>query len=228
MRFSATIWRMPRCVLRTAARVVGSALMVAGAALPAAAQDEQERARQVYQIFKNICLECHGESAKGNLDLRTHKTLMQGGDSGVVIVPHQPDKSLLYLAVTHAEDPHMPRKKPKLSEADLEVIRQWIEDGGSLEGVEDAAPDAAKSPEALRKAEERPITDAERSYWAFQKPVRPAVPAVASADWRRNTIDAFLLSSMTAKGVTPATRADRRTLVRRAYLDLLGLPPTPA
>ena len=201
---------------------------IAANAMPAAAQDEQERARQVYQIFQNICLECHGESTKGNLDLRTHKTLMQGGDSGAVIVPHQPDKSLLYLAVTHAEDPHMPRKKPKLPAADLQLIRQWIEDGGSLEAVEEAAPDAAKSPEALRKSEERPITDDERNYWAFKKPTRPAVPAVQSADGRRHPIDAFLLASMTAKGVTPAARADRRTLVRRAYLDLLGLPPTPA
>jgi mono/diheme cytochrome c family protein len=226
--FPATIRRMPRCVIRTAVRALEAALIVASAALPAAAQDEQERARQVYQVFKNICLECHGDSAKGNLDLRTHKTLMQGGDSGVVIVPHQPDKSLLYLAVTHAEDPHMPRKKPKLANAELELIRQWIEDGGSLEGVEDAVPDAVKSPEALRKAEERPITDEERKYWAFQKPTRPAVPAVRSAEWPRNPIDAFLLSSMTAKGATPVPRADRRTLVRRAYLDLLGLPPTPA
>jgi mono/diheme cytochrome c family protein len=218
---------MQRCAIRTAARVLGSALVVAGAALPAAAQDEQERARQVYQIFKDSCLECHGESTKGNLDLRTHKTLMQGGDSGVVIVPHQPAKSLLYLAVTHAEDPHMPRKKPKLPDADIELIRKWIEDGGSLEDVEDAVADDAKSPEALRRAEERPITDAERKYWAFAKPVRTGLPTVPSAAWQRNPVDAFLLSSMKAKGLAPSPRADRRTLVRRAYLDLLGLPPTP-
>ena len=222
---------MPCCARRTATRLLRSALvvlvLVGASATQAAAQDEQERARQVYQIFKDICLECHGESTKGNLDLRTHKTLMQGGDSGAVIVPHQPAKSLLYLAVTHAEDPHMPRKKPKLPDADLELIRKWIEDGGSLEDVEDAVADAAKSPEAMRKAEERPITDAERKYWAFQAPQRAAVPSVASAAWQRNPIDAFLRASMTAKGLTPAGRADRRTLVRRAYLDLLGLPPTP-
>jgi mono/diheme cytochrome c family protein len=219
---------MHRCAMRTAARLLGSALaMGVCAAPPASAQDEQERARQVYQLFKDVCLECHGESTKGNLDLRTHKTLMQGGDSGVVIVPHQPAKSLLYLAVTHAEDPHMPRKKPKLPDADLELIRKWIEDGGSLEDVEDAVPDAARSPEALRKAEERPITDADRRYWAFQKPVRTGVPLVAVPSWQRNPIDAFLLADMKARGLTPSPRADRRTLVRRAYLDLLGLPPTP-
>ncbi len=73
---------MLRCARRTANRLLRSALVVlvfAGAsATQATAQDEQERARQVYQIFKDICLECHGESTKGDLDLRTHKTLMQG------------------------------------------------------------------------------------------------------------------------------------------------------
>jgi mono/diheme cytochrome c family protein len=218
---------MHRAVWR---RVVASARIGALlAALPAAAaaQDEEERARQVYQIFKDRCLECHGETGKGELDLRTHATMMKGGMSGDVIVPHQPGKSLLYLLVSHAEEPPMPRKKPKLGEADIELIRRWIEDGASLEAVEEAVPDAARTPEALLKAEERPITDQDRHYWAFQKPARHAVPVVASAAWQRNPIDAYLLSGMAAKGLTPAPKADRRTLIRRAYLDLLGLPPTP-
>jgi mono/diheme cytochrome c family protein len=218
---------MHRAVWR---RVVASARIGALlAALPAAAaaQDEEERARQVYQIFKDRCLECHGETGKGELDLRTHATMMKGGMSGDVIAPHQPGKSLLYLLVSHAEEPPMPRKKPKLGEADIELIRRWIEDGASLEAVEEAVPDAARTPEALLKAEERPITDQDRHYWAFQKPARHAVPVVASAAWQRNPIDAYLLSGMAAKGLTPAPKADRRTLIRRAYLDLLGLPPTP-
>ncbi len=214
------------CIGRNAAAI----LALAGAALfstPAFAQEPDERARRVYQVFKESCLECHGETAKGDLDLRTHASLMLGGQSGAVIIPHKPQESLLYLLVTHADDPPMPRKKSKLGDPDLELIREWIEDGGSLEGVEDAVADAEKSPEALLKAEERPITDAEREFWAFTKPVRHRVPAVTLPDWARNPIDAFLLSRMTAKDVTPAPRTDRRTLIRRAYLDLLGLPPAP-
>jgi mono/diheme cytochrome c family protein len=205
-----------------------SGLLVLTCAGAAHAQDEVERANKVYQIFRENCIECHGaDEPKGGLDLRTHTALAAGGQSGDVVVPHQPQKSMLYLLVTHAEDPPMPRKKPKLGDDELELIRQWIEDGGSLKDVEDAVPDAEKGPEALARAEERPITDTERQYWAFRKPVRTGIPIVPMPGWQRNPVDAFLLSKMAAKGLKPAPRADKRTLVRRAYLDLIGLPPTP-
>ena len=121
----------------------------------------------------------------------------------------------------------MPRKKPKLADADIELIRKWIEDGASLESVEEAVADNATSADAKLKAEERPITDEERRQWQFQRPVRALVPRVDSPAWQTNPIDSFLLSQMTSKKLTPAPKADRRTLVRRAYLDLLGLPPSP-
>ena len=116
----------------------------------------------------------------------------------------------------------MPRKKPKLADADIELIRKWIEDGASLEDVEDAVADNATSADAKLKAEERPITDEERRQWQFQRPVRARVPRVHSPAWQTNPIDSFLLSQMTSKKLTPAPKADRRTLVRRAYLDLAG------
>jgi hypothetical protein len=130
--------------------------------------------------------------------------------------------------VSHADpDDVMPQKGPKLSDDDLETIRQWIEDGASLEAVEEAVPDEGKTPEALAKLEERPITTEERQYWAFRKPQKPALPTLPAGSLGRNPIDAFLLAAMKARGVTPSPAADRRTLVRRAYLDVLGLPPTP-
>jgi mono/diheme cytochrome c family protein len=217
-------WRSCRIALHLLA--FGAALLP-GLVRPAAAQDEEERARQVYQLFKDQCFECHGKDAKGELDLRTHSTMMKGGQSGGAVVPHQPAKSLLYVLVTHAEEPPMPRKKPKLGDAELDLIRQWIEDGGSLEAVDEAVPDAAASADALRKSEDRPIADDERRQWAFQRPVRTVVPRVDSPAWQSNPIDAFVMSRLSAKRLTPAPKADRRTLVRRAYLDLLGLPPTP-
>jgi hypothetical protein len=205
--------------------LVGFAAL-AGFVCPAFAQEEEERARQVYQLFKTTCLECHGEARKGSLDLRTHATLMKGGVSGRVVVPHDPAKSRLYLLVAHQDEPPMPQKKAKLSADDLDLIRQWIDDGASLEAVEDAVPDESKSPAALAKMEERPITPDERQYWAFKPPVRLPVP-VAAHESTRNPIDAFLRAAMHAKGLKPAPKADRRTLIRRAYLDLLGLPPSP-
>ena len=120
-----------------------------------------------------------------------------------------------------------PPPKEKISEDDLETLRAWIAAGGSLEGVEEAAG-IAKNNEELKKSEDRPIKPAEREYWAFKAPVRATVPAPKTPGWNANPIDAFLASAMEAKGVKPSAPADRRTLIRRAYLDVLGLPPTPS
>ena len=128
----------------TRTTVIGGLLL----ALPALAHaQEDERARRVYDIFKTHCLECHGESRKGGLDLRTHETLLKGSASGRVVVPHDPQKSKLYLLVSHANpDEVMPPKKPKIPEEDVQAIAEWIEDGGSLEAVSDAVPDNRRSP----------------------------------------------------------------------------------
>ena len=204
--------------------VVATSLFVSLAA-PAAAQ-EDERARLAYDVLKKHCLECHGEARKGGLDLRTHATLIKGSATGRVVVPHEPQKSKLFLLVSHADpDEVMPPKRPKLADDDIETIRQWIEDGASLEAVEDAVLEEHKTAEARAALEERPIRPNERAYWAFRLPVRTPVPAPATPS--SNPIDAFLQSSMKAKGLAPSPRADRRTLIRRAYLDVLGLPPTP-
>ena len=150
-------------------------------ALPVVASaQEDERARRVYEIFKTNCLECHGESRKGNLDLRTHPALIKGGASGRVVVPHEPLKSRLFLLVSHADpDDVMPLKRPKLSDDDVEAIRQWIEDGASLEAVEDAVPDEKKAPAALAKLEERPIRPEERQYLGVSEAAASVVPAMA-------------------------------------------------
>lgn len=210
--------------------VAATGLLLA-AVTPLLAQ-EDERARRVYDVFKTHCLECHGESRKGGLDLRTHETLLKGSATGRVVIPHEPQKSKLFLMVSHANpDDVMPPKRPKIPEDDIEAIRQWIEDGGSLEAVSEAVPDERKSPEALATLEHRPIRPAERQYWAFQKPKRPPVPAIAPVPAHQSAghpIDAFMVAAMRAKGLTPSPPADRRTLIRRAYLDVLGLLPTPA
>src|SRR5918992_1951773 len=192
----------PRSLMRH-----GAGALVFAVALPALASgQEDERARRVYDIFKANCLECHGESRKGNLDLRTHETLIKGGASGRVVVPHEPRKSRLFLLVSHANpDDVMPLKRPKLADEDIETIRQWIEDGASLEAVEDAVLEEKRAPAALAKLEDRPIRPRDREYWAFQKPQRPIVPVIAPmpAHSRKpspNPIDAFLLAAMTTKG----------------------------
>ncbi|MEX2271421.1 MAG: DUF1553 domain-containing protein [Vicinamibacterales bacterium] len=222
---------------RRSLRVTAVRLALAAAVLtfalpsPAAAQAD-ERAQRVYEIFTTHCVECHGESRKGGLDLRTHRTLIEGSASGRVVVPHEPRKSRLFLLVSYANPLEgMPLDRPKLPDDDIEEIRKWIEDGGSLASVPEAVPDEEQTLKMLVRREERPITPEEREYWAFQTPRRPTVPLIAPMPAHETTapnpLDAFLLKAMRDKGLTPSPPADRRTLIRRAYLDVLGLPPSP-
>ena len=207
--------------------ILCSSLLVLTCASGAHAQDVAERANKVYQIFKR---QLHRVPRRRRAEGRARPaharaSLLKGGQSGDVVVPHQPDKSMLYLLVTHAEDPPMPRKKPKLGDDGLELIRQWIEDGGSLEGRRRCGPGHATSAEAL--AESRGAADHGRraAVLGVPAPVR-ALAAVASTRprWQRNPIDAFLLSEMTAK--RPEAGAEGRSAHARP--PRLSRPARPA
>jgi hypothetical protein len=171
-------------------------------------------------VLKKNCLLCHGAAMQSSgLDLRDREKMLKGGERGAALVPGDASKSLIYRFAAGMDQPSMPPGK-KLPEADLAVLKSWIERGGNLTLT--AAPEDPKA--ALAKLEERPITAQERQFWSFRPVARPAVPASAS----KNPIDAFLAASWKAKGLTPSPRASKRTLIRRAYLDVIGLPPTVA
>jgi mono/diheme cytochrome c family protein len=171
--------------------------------------------RHIRPILKAHCFECHGEGKKlrGGLDVRLQRLLVAGGDSGPAVVAGKRDDSLLYRRVRAHE---MPPGKTKLSGEEIERIGRWLDGGARVAAVE---------PKSL--APGLHITDEERAFWAFQPITRPAVPAVKHTDRVRNPTDAFLLARLEEKGLTFAWEADRHTLIRRASLDLLGLPPTP-
>src|ERR1041385_1640624 len=179
-----------------------------------------------YQILQKNCFACHGAAKTSGLDLRTAESALMGGAHGAVIVPSDPSQSRLYKVLTHEAEPAMP-PNGKLSDEDVETIRIWIESGAAYPKLDEKEADAAAKAE-LAKMEERPITPAERSYWAFRPVKQIPPPKIAGARWNANPIDAFLLAGMQAKGLKPSPPADPRVLVRRAYLDLTGLPPTPA
>jgi mono/diheme cytochrome c family protein len=158
----------------------------------------------VKPILAAHCLKCHGgEAAKGGLRLDSREGVLGGGDSGeAAIVPEDSAHSELLLRVTSRDgDDQMPPKGARLSEREVDVLRRWI-DGG--------APWPARD-----------------DYWAFQPPRRPAISGDASAAQRSNPIDSFIDARLVAAGIAPAPVADRRTLLRRAFADLIGLPPTP-
>jgi hypothetical protein len=169
--------------------------------------------RDVLPVLAARCVTCHGgKKPKGKLDLRTKAGMLQGGQSGPALVPGSAVKSLVFQMVSKGEMP--PRKRTRLTAQQVTLVKAWI-DGGAP-----ALEKTAVTSATLIRAEER-------RFWAFHKPVRPPVPQVKHADRVRTPIDAFILVRLEEKGLTLAPDADRVTLIRRASIDLLGLPPSP-
>ena len=144
--------------------------------------------------------------------------VIKGGDSGPVIVPGKPDESLLVQSVKYLAYEMPPAGK--LPAEKIQLIEQWVAMGAFW-------PDEKASP--LPKDSTDYDWEALRNkHWSFQPVIRPALPVVKRADWIRNPIDHFVLARLQAAGLSPAMQAERRTLIRRASLDLTGLPPSPA
>ena len=209
------------------------ALYVVAVHNPLAAQKAMTE-KDVLPVLEKNCFQCHGEALKmSNLDLRTRAAMEKGGDKGAALVPGHAEQSSLYQRIAGIQQPKMPMAPmPPLSERELETIRTWINQGAPWEGV--AAAQTGIQPEEVQGANtsyvdyrEKRITDQDRKWWSFQKPVRHALPKV-DVRWSKSPIDAFVKASLDKQGLTPAAQADRATLVRRVYLDLVGLLPSPA
>jgi hypothetical protein len=175
------------------------------------AQDSVDYLRDVKPILKQRCYACHGAlKQQSRLRLDTGDNIRKGGRHGPAIKPANPAGSLLLERVTDPdESSRMPPEGKPLTQKQIALLKAWIAQG-------------AGSP-AGEKAETDP-----RAHWSFRKPVRPAVPPAANPGWVRNPIDAFLAQEHGKHGLTPSPPADRETLLRRVYLDLIGLPPTRA
>ena len=179
---------------------------------------------EVMPIFQMRCTVCHGKrKQEGGLDLRTQASRLKGGKSGPALVPGKPEESLLMKKVLSGEMP--PAKmlyefavRPP-SSSEVEVLRHWIEAG---------APASPKTAMAVQAGTAPLVSDEDRKFWSFQPPLRPAVPTVQQQGLVRTPVDAFLLQELEAKSLTYSTPAERLTLLRRATLDLTGLPPSQA
>ena len=205
------------CLLPPAARAADEP---AGTDQPPTAEALEFFENQIRPLLVDNCYKCHGGGeSKGGLQLTSRRALLTGGDSGPAGVPGKPAESRLVAAVDYAGDPQMP-PKGKLKDTQIAALRKWAELGFPFSPRSD---ETASQPAAPFE-----ITSEQRQFWAFQ-PVRPvAVPAVVRQDWPQGDIDRFVLAGLEAAGLTPAARADRTTLLRRATFDLIGLPPTPA
>src|ERR1051326_7145916 len=181
-------------------------------------------ATEIRPVFESSCWKCHGGTIQlSKLDLRTRESALKGGTRGGAIVPGKADESRLYRVVAGIEKPSMPMDG-KLTAEQIAVIRDWINQGA----VWETTRDDSKNPATVSTAslEDMPLPPEARNYWAFQKPIQSPVPA--AREGFTNPIDRFLEKSRAEKGLKAAPRADRITLLRRAYLDLIGLPPSPA
>jgi hypothetical protein len=182
----------------------------ARAATPPARPDYE---RDVAPILRAHCVPCHGPAEQESfLRLDSRAEILKGGMSGPIVVPGRSADSLLLRHLTGAASPRMPHKKPPLPAEQVARLAAWIDAGAPGSSGAEAAPDGASKP-AL--------------HWAYVKPERPSLPAVARPVWVRNPIDAFVLERLEREGVSPSPEASRETLVRRLSLDLIGLPPTP-
>jgi hypothetical protein len=207
-------------------------LVVMGlAALPSppAASDDTPQARKptpdestffetkVRPLLISSCTSCHGKDAQlGGLRLDSEAALRKGGNSGAAIVPGDPDKSLFIQAIRQTGSLKMPQGG-KLKLEEIALLEAWVKMG---------APWSTPSPTLpLGKGEVSP--EAGQRFWSLQPVKHPVIPKVRNAAWVRNPIDAFILSRLEAKGLTPAPPADKRTLLRRVSYDLTGLPPAP-
>src|SRR3954453_4766770 len=204
--------------------------------LPAARATAQEGSEffrdKVKPIFSSRCQGCHNDTLKfSGLSLDSAAGLRAGGLHGPVVTAGNPQASRLYRKVARLERPAMPMQGDPLSDDEAALVKRWIEMGAPW--PEDAAAqDAEKTKRdrvaALKKLEDRrTITEKDRDWWAFRKPVSRAVPALKGGASAANPVDAFILAALESKGLSPAPPPPRRPLIRRVYFDLIGLPPKP-
>ena len=192
--------------------------------IPEAARRQISRfEKEIQPIFNARCVACHsGHAPQSGLDLTSLPAALKGGKHGPVISEGFSDKSILIRQLQSGVMPPVGAGEP-IKKAELELIRGWIDEGNFADYVEvetslDRDFTGAEAPE---------VTAEDRQYWAFRKPVAAAPPKVKSDRRVRMPIDSFIISALEGRGLEMSSPASKRTLLRRAYFDLWGLPPTP-
>jgi len=176
---------------------------------------------KIRPVLADKCYKCHsaaeGSKVKGGLALDSREGTRKGGDSGPAVVPGNPRRSLLLDAIRYAnKDLQMPPEKEggKLPDTVIKDFEAWIAMG---------APDPRAGGVVAKKDYD---ASKAKDHWAYQPPKKSPVPAVKNTSWPRGDVDRFVLAALESKGLAPVSDADKLTLVRRVYFDLIGLPPS--
>jgi mono/diheme cytochrome c family protein len=184
---------------------------------------------KVRPILVGHCLECHGaEKSKGSLRLDARAAMLKGGEAGPVIVPGKPAESALIEAIGYHGDVQMP-PKGKLKDDEIAALTEWVKRGApwpeprrpkTTGTTAPTPPSAVTTSPSLAQVHDR-------SLWSLQPVRNPVAPTVIDQKWQRSRIDRFILAKLEQSGLSPSPQAPRNVLVRRAYFDLIGLPPAP-
>jgi hypothetical protein len=178
--------------------------------------------KHVRLALAHKCVHCHGgDSSEGEFNLTTREGLLKGGSAGEAVKLGGGKESLMYKLAARLEEPYMPEEGESLTAEELAHLAKWIDLGAPYDKPL-TEPEADKSPWTERKVAENAA-----EFWSFQplKIVEP--PKVKNEAWPQTPIDRFVLAKLEEKGLAPNDPAERRVLIRRAYYDLIGLPPSP-
>jgi cytochrome c553 len=197
-------------VFREVARLLSTAvpMVLAASAAGADATSFEFFEKRVRPVLVERCYECHGEKKqKGGLRLDSAAAVLKGGDSGAALVPGKPEESRLVKGISWSDPDFQMPPKNKLSDSEIAALTEWVKLG---------APDPRTNTAALTA-----------NHWAYQPLKKVSPPANKNSSWPRTDIDRFVVAKLEAKQIQPTVDADRATLIRRAYYDLIGLPPKP-
>ena len=221
------LWMVAACCafLGTAAARISASQADKPAPMPTPQQIEFFETN-IRPVLFDTCGECHVDDEEGGLKVDSREALITGGDDGPAIVPGEPEKSRLLHMIRRDEGfPRMPKGAPKLPDATIAAFAEWIKQGApwpAAGGVDKREVIPAKPVTPVST-----ITPEQRAWWSFKPLAHPVAPEVRNGEWARTDVDRFILARLEREGLVPVKPADRRTLIRRATLDLTGLPPSP-
>jgi hypothetical protein len=175
---------------------------------------------KVRPLLIDKCFDCHGPEAKpleGGLNLSSRKGVLFGGDTGPAVVAGAPGESLLIDVINYGDVYEMP-PDTKMTAEEIGILTKWVKDGA-------AWPETGEAEEVGREAFD--LQSRKASHWVWKPIQKRPVPKVENAEWPSDPVDNFVLEKLEFAGLQPAVDAERRALIRRAYFDLIGLPPAP-
>src|SRR5450432_1295295 len=204
-------------------RIPGGLVALASVALAATSAPESADffETRIRPVLVNSCFTCHATSQLGGLRVDSRDGILKGGKSGPAMVPGDPDKSLLIEAVRQTNPKLKMPMGGKRKDQEIQDLTAWVKAGANW-----PVTAASAAPVVNPKSGEYVITPEQRAFWSFQPLKMPAAPAPMDGSWAKTDIDRFVRAKLEHEGLKPVGAVDKRTLIRRATLDLTGLPPT--